>query len=203
MRTRLRSELAPGGMWRDGLMARAKVLFGFVGVLWVIELFDWLILGGQLDQIGVRPREFEGMWGILLAPFLHGGPGHLLSNTGPLLWMGALIMVWGVAEFVTVIATVTVLGGLGTWLIGRGNSVHQGASALAFGFLGYLVARGFVERRPVALILAALTMIWYSSIIFGIFPTRSYISWEGHLAGLLAGIGLGVLRARQVRTGEG
>jgi membrane associated rhomboid family serine protease len=57
-----------------------------------------------------------------------------------------------------------------------------------FGYFGYLVARGWYERSVTALLVALLTLGLYGSIVWGALPTRSYISWEGHLSGLLAGV---------------
>jgi hypothetical protein len=36
---------------------------------------------GQPRRPGIEPREIEGLTGIPLAPFLHGGFGHLIGNT--------------------------------------------------------------------------------------------------------------------------
>ena len=44
----------------------------------------------------MQPRESgEGLLGILFAPFLHGGWGHLAANTGPLLVLGFLTLAPG------------------------------------------------------------------------------------------------------------
>ena len=73
-----------------GTRARVSMLAQVVGVLWLLEAVDWLVLGQSLDQWGIRPRELSGLWGILFAPFLHGGFGHLLANTVPLIVLGFL-----------------------------------------------------------------------------------------------------------------
>ena len=54
----------------------------FVALLWVLEIVD-TASGHRLDDYGVRPRTDEGLLGVVLAPTLHFGFEHLISNTVP------------------------------------------------------------------------------------------------------------------------
>ena len=184
--------------WGRAIIDRARVVLGLVGIMWAIEVIDTVVLGRSLNAIGIHPRDVGRAWQIPLAPFLHGDFGHLISNTGPLLWLGAMVSVWGVGEFLLVTAGITVFGGAGTWLIGR-TAVHQGGSLLALGFFGYLIARGAIERRAIAVALAILTVYWYGYAAWGILPGAPRISWESHLSGMLAGGAIGYVRARALR----
>jgi hypothetical protein len=67
----------------------------FVLLLYVIELVDTL-LNNRLDQEGVEPQQTDGLLGILFAPLLHAGWGHLIGNTLPLLVLGFLVLLSGV-----------------------------------------------------------------------------------------------------------
>lgn len=185
--------------WGRAITDRARMVLGLVGVMWVIEVIDTVVLGRSLNAVGIHPRDVGHAWQVPLAPFLHGDFRHLLSNTGPLLWLGAMVSVWGVGEFLLVTGAITILGGVGTWLIGR-DAVHQGGSLLALGFFGYLVARGAVERRVIAVALAILTVYWYGYAAWSVLPGVPRVSWESHLSGMLAGATMGYLRARASRT---
>jgi membrane associated rhomboid family serine protease len=185
--------------WGRAIIDRARIVLGLIGIMWAIELIDTVALGRSLNAIGIHPRDVGRAWQIPLAPFLHGDFGHLVSNTGPLLWLGAMVSVWGVGEFVLVTAGITALGGTGTWLIGRA-AIHQGGSLLALGFFGYLIARGVVERRAIAVVLAILTVYWYGYAAWSILPGVPRISWESHLSGMLAGGAIGYVRARASRA---
>jgi len=55
--------------------------------MWISEVVD-LILPLDLDAFGIRPRELDHLSGIVLAPFLHLGFGHLVANTTTLLVLG-------------------------------------------------------------------------------------------------------------------
>jgi membrane associated rhomboid family serine protease len=64
-----------------------KFAVGFVALIWLIDILNWA-LDLELQRFGVRPRQFAGLPGILLAPLLHGGPVHLIANSLPLLVLG-------------------------------------------------------------------------------------------------------------------
>jgi membrane associated rhomboid family serine protease len=79
------------------------------------------------------------------------------------------------------------VGGLGTWLIGS-PGVHVGASGLIFGYLGFLLARGYFERNFPSILLAIVVGSLYGGAIWGVLPTQPGISWEGHLFGFIGGV---------------
>ena len=164
----------------------AQVILGFVALLYVVEAVD-TVLGGRLDGAGVRPREVDGLDGIVFAPLLHAGWQHLEANTLPLLVFGFLILLAGVARWLSVTAVVWVVGGVGTWLTGQPHSVHLGASVLAFGWLVYLLVRGVFSRRPGQVLLGLLLLVVYGGVLWGVLPNSSGVSWQGHLFGAVGG----------------
>ena len=155
--------------------------------MWLSEGADQLVFDERLDAYGIVPRQIDGLSGVATAPFLHAGFGHLLANTFPLLILGALIAFKGFRRFVAVSLGVIVLGGLGLWVIGR-DGVHVGASIVVFGYFGYLIAAAVFERRLRSIVLAAVATLLYGGLIWGVLPSDSAISWEGHLSGLVAGV---------------
>ncbi len=165
-----------------------KPILAFVAVLWLLELIDILFFRQGLNSLGIRPRSLEGLRGILFAPLLHAGLGHLATNTLPLLVLGFFVLLRGFSTFLVVTATVWLVGGLGTWLTGGVNTLHLGASIIVFGYLGYLLARAFYERSLNALLIAVVVGLLYGGALFGILPLRSGVSWQGHLFGLVGGI---------------
>jgi membrane associated rhomboid family serine protease len=162
------------------------VIIGFVALLYVVELVDTLT-GHRLYDGGVRPREVDGLDGILFAPLLHAGWAHLMANTLPLLVFGFLILLAGVARWLAVTATVWLVGGAGTWLTGQPHSLHLGASVLAFGWLVFLLLRGVFSRRAAQVVLGLVLLFLYGSVLWGVLPGQPGISWQGHLFGALGG----------------
>lgn len=167
-------------------------LLDLVLIAWVVEAVDQWILGGFLDQFGVRPRSLWGLIGIPLMPWLHGGFGHLLSNTIPFLTLGWIMIRSEGRRFYYTSAVIILLCGIGTWLIAGKGEVHVGASGLIYGYFGYVMTRAFIEKKALWLFTGILVALFYGGMIVGVFPNSNHhMSWEGHLTGMLAGIWLG------------
>src|ERR1700752_1398224 len=108
---------------KESLRARAVVLAVFAGMMWVVRGIDTLLPHGlSAAGVGIVPRTWDGLWNIPIAPFIHEDFDHLLSNTIPLLVLGALILVRGVGEFLFVTFVTAFFSGFGTWLFGEGNA---------------------------------------------------------------------------------
>jgi membrane associated rhomboid family serine protease len=172
----------------DELKTQVKILAASVATFWIVFILNEVIFGGRLNALGILPHRFIGLRGILFAPFLHGNFYHIAANTVPFVILGWMVMLRNTKDFYFVSFMSALVGGLGTWLIGRPNSVHIGASGVIFGYFGYLLFRGYFERSFVAIAISIAIAIGYGGMIWGVLPTRSYISWEGHLFGFIGGI---------------
>lgn len=171
---------------RGRVMTALTTIGGFVALLWVIEIID-SITGGRLEQFGVQPRQIDGLLGVLTMPLLHDDWGHLIANTVPLLVLGFLILLSGVKQWAQATAVIWVVAGLGTWLLGGANSVHIGASGIVFGWIVYLVLRGFFARKPLQIVIGLLVLGAYGGVLLGVFPGNQGVSWQGHLSGAIGG----------------
>lgn len=172
----------PVSLWR-----RFRVLVYFIAALWATHLAN-ILLGGALTRaLGLVPRRVDGLDGILAMPFLHGSWEHLWANTTPLLLLGGLILALAPERFLKATLISVLVGGALTWLFARDNN-HIGASGLIFGWFGFLVALGLLERSRRALLGAFIAIAFYGvSTVLGLDPSEPRVSWEGHLAGLVAG----------------
>ena len=168
------------------MQTAALVAAAFVAVLYVVEVVDTLA-GNRLDAAGVRPREVDGLDGILFAPVLHAGWAHLAANTVPLLVFGFLILLGGTGRWLAVTAVVWVVGGVGVWLTGAENSMHIGASVLAFGWLTYLLLRGLFSGSVRQIMIGAVLCLLYGGLLAGALPGEPGVSWQGHLFGAVGG----------------
>ncbi|MCF4136813.1 rhomboid family intramembrane serine protease [Streptomyces sp. Tue 6430] len=165
----------------------AVLVAGWVALLWVLEIID--AAGGHaLDSYGISPREFGELRDVVPAAFLHFGFGHLAANSLPLLVMGFLAALSGIRRFLAVTALITLVSGLGVWLTAPAYSTTAGASGVVFGLFGYLVVRGFVDRRVGDVVVGLLVGAVYGSILWGVLPTETGVSWQGHLFGLIGGV---------------
>ena len=182
-------EVMPGRSAR-GKRPGFSLLLVLVALAWGVELADRLLPVLDLDRFGIRPREIRGLPGVLLSPWLHGGWEHLLANTLGFLGLAAIVLVAEGRRFASTTLILVVISGLGTWLIGR-PAVHIGASGLIYGYFGYVLGRAIWEGRLTWILVGLAVAALYGWMIFGVLPTRGLVSWEGHLAGLLAGLWLG------------
>ncbi|MEU0720286.1 rhomboid family intramembrane serine protease [Streptomyces lavendulocolor] len=179
--------------------AAAALMSAWVALLWLLEGVD-LLTGHALDTYGVSPREVAELRDLVPAAFLHFGFGHVAANTVPLLVFGFLAALGGVRRFLAVAALIVVVDGLGVWLVSPAYSVTAGASGLIFGLFGYLLVRGFVDRKPADIVVGLLIgAVWGGTILLGITPTQSGVSWQGHLFGLLAGVAAAFVFRRRPR----
>ncbi len=164
-------------------------LYG-IGILilamWLVFAVD-LLIPAALTEWGLRPRSMDGLFGVVLMPFLHGSLGHILANTLPLVVLLMLLSGSRVNNWEIVIAIVFI-SGLLLWVFGR-NAIHVGASGLVFGLIAFLIISGVLEKRPLPLVISLLVGVMYgSSLLYGLIPSwGSNVSWDGHLCGVIAG----------------
>jgi membrane associated rhomboid family serine protease len=179
-----RSETAPRRADRRHAL---ELVVAMAGLMWVVEVVDQ-IAGGSLERYGIEPHTADGLVGILTAPFLHAGFGHLLANTVPFLVLGGTIALSGLARVVATTAIVALVGGLGTWLVAPSGTDHIGASGVVFGYATYLIARGLFSRNGLHLAVGVVVIALYgATLLFGLIPADG-ISWQGHLFGGVGGV---------------
>ncbi|MFC9296451.1 rhomboid family intramembrane serine protease [Streptomyces sp. NPDC057011] len=188
MSTTMGTTAEPAWTQGDRAKAAAKLMLGWVALLWVIEAID-LATGHALDAYGIFPRDPDRLIGIAAHPFLHFGFGHVAANSLPLLVLGFIAALSGIRRFLAVSALNIAAVGIGSWLLAPPNTVGAGASGLVFGLFGYVVVRGFVERKPLnAAVALVIGVLWGSTAFLGILPTDSGVGWYAHLIGLVAGV---------------
>ncbi|RTR28720.1 rhomboid family intramembrane serine protease [Deinococcus radiophilus] len=168
-----------------------------IGLIWVQEIADQLLLGVNLDRLGIYPRNLATWWHIFTAPYLHGGWEHLIANTLPLATLAFMSAVRSVGRFLTATLIIMVVGGGLIWLLARGGSAHLGASILIFGYFAYLLGVGWWERTPAAIGVATIAAVLYGSILWGVLPTDPRVSFEGHLFGFIGGLVAAAMLHRQ------
>ena len=184
---------------RDDRLSGLLLVGAMAVVMWVVEVIDQ-ISGGELEQYGIKPHEGDGLPGIVTAPFLHAGWGHLIGNTVPFLVLGATIALSGLVRVAATTAIVALVGGFGVWLLAPTGTDHIGASGIVFGYASYLIARGLFSRNLLHLGVGLVVIAVYgTTLLFGLAP-RDGISWQGHLFGAVGGVvAARVLDARRDR----
>jgi membrane associated rhomboid family serine protease len=172
---------------QNTVLKEFKILIVAIAIFWAVEIADLLVFHGGLDSYGIQPHSIIGLRGIVFAPFLHGGFPHLIANTIPFLTLGWLTMIQETKDFYVASIMSALVGGAGVWLFGSPQSVHIGASILIYGYLGFLLLRGYFQKNFPSIALSIFVAIAYGGFIWGVFPSQMGVSWQGHLFGFIGG----------------
>lgn len=169
----------------------------FLAAIWGVFILDRFL---PLERFGLIPRDWGGLIGVATMPFLHANFSHLLNNTVPLAVLLTLLAGSRADSRLTVIL-IAILGGLLLWLLGRGHSLHIGASGLVFGLAVFLIVSGILERRTVPLLISLFVAFTYgTTLLSGILPWQPGVSWDGHLFGGIAGALVAWLLVRRTQA---
>ena len=172
----------------------ARIAFGFVALLWLIYLMNWgLDLEPELS--GIRPRQWAGLPGIVFAPLVHASFAHLIANSPPLLVSGTAMLFLYPNSALRALPAIYLGTGIVVWLFGR-DSVHFGASGLVYGLVSHIFVAGLLRRDRRAIAASLTVSFMYGSLVWGVLPTQSGVSWETHLAAALIGAALAIALRR-------
>ncbi|WP_305817014.1 rhomboid family intramembrane serine protease [Photobacterium leiognathi] len=166
-----------------------KEVFLVILSVWVISFVAFIInhiFNGVLNNYGLLPRHVTHLSNIVVYPFIHGSWTHLFFNLSSFTLLALGVGVNGVVRLLNVILLCWLLGSISVWLFGR-ISYHVGLSGIIYGIWGYLLIYGLVRRSLLSFIITFLVMIYFSSMIWGVFPTNYQVSFESHLFGAITG----------------
>ena len=157
-----------------------------VGGIWLAWLGSWL-LGWDMDNLGIRPRDVHGLIGILTAPLVHASFAHLMSNTLPLGILAALTLYAYPRATRYALPFIWIASGLGVWLWAR-PSIHVGISGIAHGLMFFLFFMGLLRRDRLAIAISLMVFFLYGGMVMTVLPRDPQISFEYHLFGALSGV---------------
>ena len=179
---------------RNRLLHSMSVPLSFVLIMWTVKIIE-VLFHLDLSCLGLMPLKVEGLTGIFFFHFLHGSWKHLLTNTVPLLVLGACLYYFYRPLATRVWLLLMLSTGLLTWCGARGG-IHIGASALIYGLAFFLMLSGFIRRNRSLIVVSLIVVFLYGSLVWGLYPKYSIannISWEGHLSGFVMGVALAII----------
>ncbi|MCP9819209.1 rhomboid family intramembrane serine protease [Synechococcus sp. Cruz-9H2] len=155
-----------------------------LSVAWGQELIDQIVFGGRWNLPMLPGGSFLG---VLTAPFSHGDLGHLLGNSLWFLPLSWLVLLKSWHDYLAVWVGVYVMA-IPVWLFSSNG--NHGLSGVVFALVGYLIVIGFLERRPLPLLLSLFSLVSYGGFLPGLLPffTPAGVSWIGHLSGFAGGV---------------
>jgi membrane associated rhomboid family serine protease len=176
----------------------AKQIYSALFYPFLFVLFLWIVFFIQINTnynfytFGVLPRDSKGLLGIFTSVFVHENLNHIASNTIPLLVLGMMLFYFYKKIAKASFMWIWFISGLWLWIGGRNNALypnyHIGASTLIYGLATFLFFSGLFRRHLRLMVVSTMVVFLYGSIMWGIFPLKTEISWEGHLFGAIAGV---------------
>jgi membrane associated rhomboid family serine protease len=167
-----------------------KIPLLFVALMWSVKGIE-VCIGAEFFSHGILPRTFSGLQGVLFSPFIHKDFFHLINNTYPLIILGGMLFYFYKKLGLQIFLWLFFIAGIWLWAIGRPN-FHIGASGVVYALASFIFSSGLIKKQTKLSAVSLLVIFLYGSMIWGILPIYKGVSWEGHLAGLLAGLLLAV-----------
>lgn len=185
---------------KRGPASDLSVVVSWLAVLWVVFAIDIALRAFAniwiAEWLGLRPGRIDGLVGIVTAHLLHASPAHLIANS-----IGLLVLGWFACASSRTLTALAVLysalsAGIFTWCSGLAdpsNVVHVGASGIAFGLVGFLLANAFFRRGCLPVFLGVLVFVLFAGSLVAMFPpkpdaTVQAVSWQMHLGGFIGGV---------------
>lgn len=165
-------------------------------IIWVVFWAE-VRFGLNFSKYGIYPQELVGLRGIILSPFIHGDIQHIYHNTIPLFVLSMALFYFYRPIAWKIIFFGIFLSGFLTWCIGR-PSYHIGASGLIYVLVSFIFFKGVFTKYYRLIALSLLIVFLYGSMIWYVFPMEEHVSWEGHLSGLITGLGFALYFKRKI-----
>jgi membrane associated rhomboid family serine protease len=154
--------------------------------MWVVHIYKYAT-NSPMSHWGIFPREWDGLIGIVTAPFIHGSWEHLISNSVPLFVTTTIIYFFYKRVALPSFFLIYLLTGALVWIFGR-SVYHIGASGIVYGLISFIFGSGLFRRNIKSIILALIVTVLYSGYLNGVLPLKEGISWESHLLGGIVGL---------------
>jgi membrane associated rhomboid family serine protease len=177
------------------VITRVLIALNVLAFLWEIAVAGpgMLTGGGGVDKVLAAAALIPALvlqrgewWRIVTGAFLHGGLIHIGVNMLSLWFLGRFIeFALGSWRMLLVYMVSLIASGLGVVYFSDPLVPTVGASGAIFGLFGALFAIGFKLGKPgMELVRANIGILILNLVITFTIPA---ISWQAHVAGLIAG----------------
>ncbi|WP_020575030.1 rhomboid family intramembrane serine protease [Actinopolymorpha alba] len=191
-----------GGVVRGDGAIVTKVILGLNVVIYLLTLLlgraveQQLMLVGRTSFFADAVGEAHGVaggayWRLLTSAFLHVELLHLAVNMFSLWVLGpALERLLGRARFTALYLVSALAGSAVAYAFTSPLVPIVGASGAIFGLFGATVVLARRMRADMSWFMGILVVNIVLNVLF-----RSFLSWQGHLGGFIAGLALGAVLA--------
>lgn len=174
-----------------------KILFFIFIIIWGYFFLEMIF--PQLKYLfGIEPRNFKiiNFISLFLSWISHENFSHIMNNSIVLFTMLPFICLFE-KNVLKIISGMIIITGIYVWMFGASNSIHIGASGLAYSSFGFMIVSLFLFKKwlysiPVISYLLIYGFSYFLSFTNGLIP-KDGISFSGHLGGFIAGIIISIL----------
>jgi len=180
------------------MLNSAVIPFMIVLLMWAVRIIQ-TIGHYDLSFLGIFPLRWQNLPGIVTTAFVHGDFSHLIANSVPLIILGSALFYFYKDLAIRILVIIWLFSGFWIWVAAR-PAYHIGASGIVYGLWAFIMVSGIIRKHTGLMALALIVIFLYGSMIWGIFPDffpEKNISWEAHLMGMIAGIGLAVIYRKE------
>jgi membrane associated rhomboid family serine protease len=158
-------------------------------IIWTVFYIDRTYVMGFYEY-GILPLEVEGLKGIIFWPFIHSTEdySHIFNNSIPLFVLGWSLFYFYKDLGFKVLLWIWLMSGVWVWISARTGSYHIGASGVVYGLAAFLFFSGAIRKEMKLMAISLMVTFLYGSMVWGIFPYKESMSFEGHLWGGIAGM---------------
>lgn len=164
-------------------------------VLTLIGIYILFTTPESKRLLACHTRNINKYWTAYTGPLFHGSIDHLTSNSISLLGLGMLFLVYFSSRtfwhfwFIQFIISTNIL-----FFLGDEGEHHIGASTWVYSFAAYLLSISLISRNRRIKSMALIVALWYGTMWWGLLPLMPNVSHEGHIAGLITGVLIGIWR---------
>jgi len=157
----------------------------FLLLIWLVKVAE-IMSGEQYISLGVLPRNASGLIGIITSPLIHSDFKHLIANSSSFFVLSVALFYFYRKVALKIFLLNYFLAGAFLWLGGR-ELIHIGASGIIYGIAAFLLFSGILKKDIRLLTISLIVVFLYGSMVWGIFPIESGVSWDGHFMGAFSG----------------
>tara|TARA_R110002072_G_scaffold16048_1_gene63472 strand:- start:52218 stop:52997 length:780 start_codon:yes stop_codon:yes gene_type:complete len=167
-----------------------------VVLMWLVFWADHLFAEIDFYKFGIKPNVMSSIKGIFLMPLIHAKNeiGHIVNNSPPtFILLAAIIFYYREIAF-KIFAFSWLMTGVGVWVFAaNNNSFHIGMSGVVYAMAAFLFTSGVIRKYKPLQAISLFVAFIYGGMVWGVFPIKEQVSWEGHLAGMLTGVILAII----------
>ena len=173
-------------MTLNDFLGQAKAIADMIVYVWVFFLAIALVIGRNLNQLGMTFRTLPGLWTPPMSESINR-TSRVFDNAETFLLLGGLLLLRGTRDLVIVTLLALLVDCMNGLLFPKSAKSFNSDNVL-FSYLGFLLFRGYFESGIIAILVTILVGCVCSRMLWGMVPTSVDATWKAHLVSFGGGL---------------